>query len=284
MEPFMQCEGKSTTSSSSNDNPEPGSQYWEEAWMPVMQPAANHYAQDTTQPYNTDTLLHVQENTLEELSGDFNTGITSISLRGTMEVLSATLANGLLPAESEDFDTWLEAFGASPNIEDGLIDPESSEIPLIPVGEIQPTFSGNSIWDEDYYTNAATHGSLSSSYLGLANDISDVMRVKSTSAPTPFPTNPGFENPQNPNGSEMRYQLVRKLAPAAEAQFMTNQERTMNNEQLSVPATKPRRIRQRFEPSKKEKIKEVRRLGACLRCRIYKEPVSPMVEPLSAVD
>ena len=280
----MQCEGIPMASSASNDIPESGNQYWEEVWMPVMQPTANHYAQDITQPDITDTLRYVHTSPLEELPSNFNPAPTSISLHGTMEAPSATLANSLLAAESEDFDTWLRAFGASPRSEDGLIDPRSSDTPLFPVDEIQPTFSGNSIWEEDYYTNAAIHGSLSSSYLCLANDIPDVMRVNSTSAPIPYPTNPGFDSPEIHNGSEMRYQLVRKLAPAAEAQFMTQQERTMNNDQLSVPATKPRRIRQRFEPSKKEKIKEVRRLGACLRCRIYKEPVSLMVDLLSAVD
>ena len=110
------------------------------------------------------------------------------------------------------------------------------------------------------------------------------MKADSSSAPIFIPARSGLDDSDRSNGVRTKYQLIRKLAPAAEAQFMTHQERTMNNEQLSVPATKPRRIRQRFEPSKKEKVKEVRRLGACLRCRVYKEPVSPMVDRLSAVD
>lgn len=284
MEPFMQYEGISTATSTSNDSPVPGSQCWEELWMPVTQPLASHYAQDITQPDNMDTLQHVRTNGLEEVSSNSDTTITSISLPGTMEAPPATSANDLLPTESEDFDTWLKAFSTSANIEDGLIDAEFSENLLFPMEEIQSTFSGNSIWEEDYYTNATIHDPLSSSYLCMANDTPDVMRVNSSNALKPFPTNPGFDEPEKPHDYEMRYQLVRKLAPAAEAQFMTRQNQTMNNEQLFLLATKPRKNRQRFDPLKKEKIKEVRRLGACLRCRIYEEPVSSMVDLLSAAD
>ena len=279
----MQCEGIAIASSASNDSSESGNQYWEEMWMPVLQPTANNYAQDITQPDNTDTLRYVHTNALEELPSSFDSAITSISLHGSVEAPSATLANGLLPAETEDFDTWLQTFGVSPRIVDGLRNLQSSDFPLFPVDEIQP-ISGKSTCEEDYYTNASIHGSLPSSYLRRANDIPNVVRDNSAGAPIPYPTNPNSVSPEIHNGSEMRYQLVRKLAPAAEAQFMTHQERPTNNEQCSVPGTKPRRIRQRFEPLKREKIKEVRRLGACLRCRIYKEPVSPMVDLLSAID
>lgn len=252
--------------------------------MPVMQPTASHYARDTIQPDNPGTLRHVHTNALEELPSTFETAIKSNSFHGTMQNSSATSPNGSLPTESEDFDTWLKAFCASPNIEDGLIVSESSETALFPVGEIEPTFSGNSIWEEDYYTDAAIHNSLPSSYLDFANDISDVMGVNSPILLKPFSTNPGFDDSEKSNGSEMRYQLVRKLAPAAEAHFMKRHERTTNNEELLVPATKPRNIRQRFDPIKRKKTKEVRRLGACLRCRMYKEPVSSMLELVSLAD
>ena len=281
MEPCKQPEGISTTSSSKDDSPEPGSQCCEEVWMPIMQSTVSHYARNTDRLDNPDTIQYVHTNALEELSSNFETATTSIGLHGTIECSSATSPNGLLPGESEDFDTWLNTFCASPNIEDGLIVPESSETALFPVGDSEPTFSGSSTWEKDYYTDAAIHNSLPSSYLDFTNDTSDVMRVNSPIPPKPFPTNPGSDDSEKSNGSEMRYQLVRKLAPAAEAQFMTRQERNTNNEQLMVPATKPRKIRQRFDPLKRKKTKEVRRLGACLRCRTYKEPVSSMPDLLS---
>ena len=283
MEPCIQREGVSKGSSSRDDSLEPGGQCWEESWMQILQPTASHNARDTTQPDDLYTLQHVHANALEDTSSNFDTAITSITLPGTKEASPVTLANGFTPDESDDFEMWLKAFGASPNIEYGLIQPESSGIPMFPAGEIQPTFSGNSI-GEDYYTDPVIHNALSSSYLCLASDIPYVINVNSPSAPDPLLTSPDFNGFEESKGSEMRYQLVRKLAPAAEAQYMTLQQRTTNNERLLVPATEPRKRHQCFDPLKKEKVKQVRRLGACLRCRIYKEPVSSMLDPLFVVN
>ena len=46
-----------------------------------------------------------------------------------------------------------------------------------------------------------------------------------------------------------------------------------NDDVQAVTIKKRKKTRQCFEPDKKKKVKAVRRLGACLRCRIYKEPV-----------
>lgn len=46
--------------------------------------------------------------------------------------------------------------------------------------------------------------------------------------------------------------------------------------ELLVPLSSPiakKRKRRRLSDSTKEKVKSVRRAGACLRCRVYKEPV-----------
>ena len=46
------------------------------------------------------------------------------------------------------------------------------------------------------------------------------------------------------------------------------------SEELRLSAVnKRKKTRQSFDSSKKRKVKQVRRLGACLRCRLYKEPV-----------
>ena len=280
MEPFMHREGISTTSLSSDDSLESGSRCWEELQMPVMQSTANHYARDTTQPDSLDTLRHVYTNALEGISSNFDAPFTSTSFPGTKEASPATLANDL-STDSDDFETWLKAFEISPNIEDGLIEHESSESPLFPVGEILPTFSENPLGEDYYCTDTAIHDSLPSSYLCLANTISDAMNFNPPSAPNPVPTTSGSDDSGMPNDSEMRYQLVRRLAPAAEAKFMTRRERTTNDDNVLVRATEPRKIRQRFDPLKRKKTKEVRRLGACLRCRMYKEPVSSMLDTLS---
>ena len=282
MEPCIQREGVSKGSSSSDDGLEPEGQCLEELWMQILQPTTSHDEQATTQPDNWDILRHVQINALEDTSSNFDTTITF--LPGTKEASPATLANGLTPYKSEDFEMWLKAFGTSPKIEYGLMESESYEIPLFPAGEMHQTCSGNSIGDNYCYTDAAVHDSLPSSNLCLANDTPYVMNVNSPSAPEPLLTFPDFDGYEKSNGSEMRYQLLRKLAPAAEAQFMTLQQRTTNNERLLVPATEPRKRRQCFDPLKKEKVKQVRRLGACLRCRIYKEPVSSMLDLLLVVD
>ena len=178
---------------------------------------------------------------------------------------------------------WLKAFGASPNLAHGLIEPESPETPLFTAGEIHPMLSGNSIAD-DYYPDVAIDNSLPSSYLYLANNTPYIMNVNSPSASECLSTTPAFDEFEKSNGSETRYQLIRKLAPGAEAQFMTQQQTTTNNEHFLVPASQPRKRRQCFDPIRKEKVKQVRRLGACLRCRIYKEPVSSTLDLLSTVD
>ena len=283
MQPCIQREGLSKGSSSSDNNLEPGGQCSEELWMQILQPTTSHDEQASTQPDNSNTLRHVHTTALEDISSNFDTAFTSTSLPETKEACPATLAHRFTSFESEDFEMWLKAFGASPNIEYGL-EPESSEIPLFPAGEIHQTFSGNSIGNGYYYTDAAIHNSLSSSYLCLANNIPYVMNVISPSTPEPISTFRDFDGFEKSNDFEMRYQLVRKLAPAAEAQFMTHQERTTNNEHWLVPATKPRKTRQCFDPLKREKVKQVRRLGACLRCRMYREPVSSMLDVLSIVD
>lgn len=143
MEPFIQCEGISKAGSSSDDSLEPGGQCWEQLWTPIMQPMDSHYGRGTTQLNDPDALQHVHEYALEDVSSTFDTAITSISLPGTKEASPATLANDLL-TEGDDFETWLKGFGTSPNIEDGLVEPESSTVPLFPEGEIHPTFSENS--------------------------------------------------------------------------------------------------------------------------------------------
>ena len=112
----------------------------------------------------------------------------------------------------------------------------------------------------------------------MANTTPEVMSFNPPSATKTVPTTSSSDDSEKPNNSEMRYQLVRRLAPAAEAQFMTHRERTANDSNVLEPATEPRKIRQRFDPLKRKKTKEVRQLGACLRCRMYKEPVSPMLE------
>ncbi len=278
MQPCIQLEGLSKGGPSNDDSLEPGGLCWEDLWMPILQPTASYNAQDTTQPESLDTSLLVHTNALEDTLSNSDTAIATISLPGTKEASPATLANGPTPHESEDFETWLKAFGASPNIEDGLIEPESSEIPWFPAGEIHPTFSGNSIGEDYYYTDANVHDFLHSSYLYLANNLPDVMNVDSPSAPNPISTTSDVDDFGKSSGSEMRYQLVKKSAPAVEAQFMTRQERTTNDERLLMPATEPRKRRRCFDPLKREKVKQVRRLRACLRCRIYKEPVSFMLD------
>ncbi len=284
MEPCIQREGISEGNSSSNDSLGPGGQCWEELWMPDLQPTATHNARDITQSENTDTFRHVRTTALEDTSSNFDTTITSISLPEIKEPSPATLAHDLTSFESEDFEMWLTAFGASSNIEYGLIEPESPGIPLFPPGDIHPTFSGNPMADDYYHTDASVHTSLPSPYLCLSNNIPYVMDVNSPSAPQSLSTTLGFDDFEKSNGSEKRYQLVRKLAPAAEAQFMTRQQRTTNDEHLLVPVTGPRKRRQCFDPLKREKVKQVRRLGACLRCRMYKEPVSSMLDRLSTID
>ena len=283
MDPCAHCEGISEGSSSSNDSLWPGGQCWEELWMPNLQPTASHNPGDTTQQDNPDTLQHVFTDTLEDISSNFDAAITSVSLPETEDGSPATLAHDLASFESEDFDMWLKAFSASLNTEYGLIEPESSETPLFPV-ESHPTFPGNAIGDEYCHTDAGLHNSLPSSYLSLANNVPYVMDVNSPSAPKSFSGTPGFNDYEKSNGSEMGYQLIRKLAPAAEAQFMIRQNPTSNNDQLLVPATEQRKRRQCFDPLKREKVKQVRRLGACIRCRVYKEPVSYMLGLLFVVD
>ena len=252
--------------------------------MPNLQPTASHNGGDTTQPDSPDTLRHVLTNALEDTSTNFDAAITSISLPETEDGSPATLAYGVASFESEDFDMWLKAFGTSPNTEYSLIEPESLRTPLFPAGEIHPAFPGNSIGDEYCHTDAGLHNSLPSSCLSLANNVPYVMDVKSPSAPNLFSSTPGFNDYEKSNGSEMRHQLIRKLAPAVEAQFMTRQNRAPNNDQSLVPATAQRKRRQCFDPLKREKVKKVRRLGACLRCRIYKEPVSSKLDILSVAD
>ena len=272
VEPCLQREEISDGSSSSNDSLGPGGQCWEELWMPNLQPMAGHDAVDTTQLDDPDALRHVHTNSLENTSSNFDPAITSISFPETKEASLATLTPDLAPFQNEDFEQWLKAFDASPNIEYGLIEPESSEFPMFPAGESHSMFSGNSIGEDCNYTD----NHLPSSYLGLANNISYVTNVNALSASEPFLTTPDFDGFEESNGSEMSYQFLWKLAPAAEAQFMTRQKQTINDEHLVVPTTKPRQKRQCFDPLKREKVKQVRRLGACLRCRIYKEPVSPV--------
>ena len=284
MEPCIQREGISEDNSSSNDTLGSGDQCWEELWMPDLQPTATHNARDITQSENTDTFRHVRTNALEDTSSNFDTAITPISLPEIKEPSPATLAHDLTSFESEHFEMRLNAFGALSNIEDGLIEPKSPEIPLFPPGDIHPTFSENPMADDYYPADASVDTSFPSPYLCLSNNIPYVMDVNSTSAPQSLSTTPGFDDFEKPNGSEMRYQLVRKLAPAAEAQFMTCQQRITNDEHLLVPVTGPRKRRQCFDPLKREKVKQVRRLGACLRCRMHKEPVSSMLDRLSTID
>ena len=248
-----------------------------------MQPTDSHYGRGATQPNNPDALRHVHAYALEDISSNFDTAITSISLPGIEEASPATLANDLF-TEGDDFETWLKAFGTSPNIEYGLVEPESSKTPLFPEGKIHPTFSEISIGEDYYYSDTVIHDSLPSPYLCLADTIPDVMSFNPPSATKPVPTTSSSDDSERPNSSEMRYQLVRRLAPAAEAQFMTHRERTANDSNVLEPATEPRKIRQRFDPLKRKKTKEVRRLGACLRCRMYKEPVSPMLDLLSLAE
>lgn len=114
----------------------------------------------------------------------------------------------------------------------------------------------------------------------MANTILNVMVFNQRSATKPVPTTFRSDDSERPDSFEMRYQLLRRLAPAAEAQFMTHREENANDSNLLEPATDSRKIRQRFDPLKRKKTKEVRQLGACLRCRTYKEPVSPMLNSL----
>ena len=252
--------------------------------MPILQTTASHDAGDTTQPDKRDTLRQVFTSTLEDTASDFNTAIASNSLPETKEASPATLAHDSASFESDDFELWLKTFGASSHIEYELIEPEPSQIPLFPAGEIYPMFPENSIGEDCYYMDAFVHDRLPSPYLCLANNTPHVTNVSPPSAPEPLVTTPDSDGFEEPNGSEMRYHIVRKLAPAAEAQFMTRQKQAMNNEHLVGPATKPRQKRQCFDPLKREKVKQVRRLGACLRCRIYKEPVSSMLDILFVAD
>ena len=284
VDPCIQREGLSEGSSSGNDSLGPGGQCWEELWTPNWQPTASHNPRYTTQLDNPDTFQHVHAIALEDTSSNFDTAITSTSLYEIKEASPTTLTHDLASFESENFEMWLKAFGASPNIEYSLIEPESSAIPLFPVGEIHRTVPGNSVGNDCYHADAVVHDSLPSSYLDLSNNTSCIMNVDSPSAPGPLPTTPGPDDFQKSNGPEKRYQLVRRLAPAAEAQFMASQNRNFNKDQLLVPATEPRKRRQCFGPLKREKVKQVRRLGACLRCRIYKEPVSSMLDILFVAD
>ena len=267
MELSVQRETISKGSSSSDDSLEPAVQCCEEWWLPNWQPAASHNIRDTTQPDNPDTLRHVHSKALEDSSSNFDTTITSNSLPNCWEASPTALANVTNPHESEDFDTWLKALGASPNTEGGLMEPESSEIPLYRAGDINPTFTGDSIGGDYYYTDTVTGNSLHSLYL-LANSLTDVMKVDSLSAPKLFPTAAGLNDFENSNGSETRYQLARKLVPAAEAQFMPRQERTLRNEHLLVPATEPRKRRQRSHSVERQSFKQRRGHGKylCSRC------------------
>ena len=284
MEPCTQCEAVSKGFSSSHDSLQPGDQCCGELSLPILRTTASHNAGDTTQPDDPDTLWHVFADALEDTSSKFDTATTSIGLPETKEASPATLAPDLASFESEDFEMWLKAFGASPNIEYGLIEPGSAGIPLFTPGEIHPMLLGNPIPDDYYHTDAAVDDSLPSSYPCLAYNTPYAMNVNSPSAQEFLSITPGFDDFEKSKGSETRYQLIKKLAPAAQAQFMTQQQRTTNNEHLLVPATQPRKRRQCFDPMKREKVKQVRRLGACLRCRIYKEPVSSTLDLLSTVN
>ena len=76
------------------------------------------------------------------------------------------------PHESEDFDMWVKTLGASPNIEDGLKKPESSEIPLFPAGDANTNFTGASTRERHSYMEDAISKSLPSLHL-LATRIPD---------------------------------------------------------------------------------------------------------------
>ena len=284
VDPCIQREGLSEGSSSSNDSLGPGGQCWDEYWKLNWEPTASHNACHTTQLDNPDIVQHVHTNAFEDTSSNFDTSITSVSLPEIKEASLMTSTHDLASFESASFEMWLKAFAASPNIECRLIEPDSCGIPWFPVGDIDRTVSGISVEDDRYHTDAIVHDSLSSSYLSLSNNIPGVMKVNSPSAPGPLPTTPGPDDFQESDSPEMRYQLVRRLAPAAEAQFVANQNRDLNDNHLLVPANKPRKRRQCFDPFKREKVKQVRRLGACLRCRIYKEPVSPVLDLCFVID
>ena len=283
MEPCIQREAVSKGSSSSHDSLQPGDQCCEELSLPILQTTASQYAGDTTQPDDPDTLRYVDADALKDNSNKFDTATTSVGFPETKEASPATLAHHLAPLESEDFEMWLRAFSASPDIECGSIEPGSPEHPLFTAGDIQPMLSGNPVADGYYHTDAAIDDSLPASYMCLADNAPYAMNVNSLSAPEIHSTTPD-DDFEKSSGSETRYQLIRKLAPAAEAQFITQQQRTTNSELLLVPATQPRKRRQCFDPMKKEKVKQVRRLGACLRCKIYKEQVSSTLDLLSTVD
>ena len=283
MELCVPREAISKGSSSSDDSLEPAVQCREEWWMSNWQSAASHDVHDTTQPVYPDALRHVHSKALEDSSSNFDTTITSNSLANFWEASPAALANDTTPYESEDFDTWLKALGASPNIEDGLMEPESSEIPLLPVGDIKATFTGNSIGEDHYHTETAIGKPLPSLYL-LANNIPDVTKADSPSAPKPIPATPGFDHSERSNGFGTRHQLNRKLASAAKALVMRRQGRATNKKHSLVPATEQKKKPQRSHPLEKEKIKKVRRLETCAVCTEWTETVSFMLDLFFIVD
>ena len=153
MELSVQREAISKGSSSSDDSLEPTVQRLEEWWMPNGQPAASHNVQDTTGPLDLDTSRHVPSYALEDTSSNFDTTITANSLAGFWEASPAKLANDANTSESEDFETWLKALGASPNIEDGLMEPGLSEIPFFPMGDNNTTFTGDLIVEDHHRIN-----------------------------------------------------------------------------------------------------------------------------------
>ena len=102
------------------------------------------------------------------------------------------------------------------------------------------------------------------------------MKADSPSAPKLIPACSGLDDSERSNGFGTKYQLVGKLASAAIARFMPRQRRTTDKKHSMVPATEPKRRRQRSHPLEKGKIKKFRMLGTCFRCHAYTETVSSM--------
>lgn len=73
---------------------------------------------------------------------------------------------------------------------------------------------------------------------------------------------------QTPRARELQ------IAPMPDESIIATDLKESQGESVSISdPSKRKRQRQRFNPTDREKVKRVRRIGACLRCRMYKEKV-----------